>query len=86
MELQELNELVDTSNFPLDKLKTLSDKYPSAKKDFVEQVLHYVRNHGMTFSYVMNMMEMDTDFLLFLGITKAEKFAERNTLNSAFTS
>ena len=80
MELQELNELVKKSNFPLDKLKTLSDKYPSAKKEFVEQILHYVKNHGMTFSYVMNMMEMDTDFLLFLGITKAERVTERKTV------
>lgn len=77
MELQELNELVRKFNFPLDKLETLADKYPSAKYDFVEQVLSYVKNHGMTFSYVMNMMEMDAEFLRFLGISSAEKFPER---------
>ena len=76
MELYELNELVQKFNFPLEKLHLLAEKYPSAKKDFVEQVLSYVKNHGMGFSYVMNMMEMDTDFLLFLGITKAERYAQ----------
>ena len=76
MELYELNELVQKFNFPLEKLCILSDKYPSAKKEFVEQVLSYVKNHGMGFSYVMNMMEMDTDFLLFLGLNKAEKYAQ----------
>ena len=76
MEYHELNELVQKFNFPLEKLHTLSDKYPSAKKEFVEQILSYVKNHGMGFSYVMNMMEMDTDFLLFLGISNAENYAE----------
>ncbi len=77
MELYELNNLAQRFNFPIDKLKALSEQYPSAKKDFVEQILSYVKNHGMTFSYAMNMMEMDTAFLQFLGITKAERFAER---------
>ncbi len=76
MQHHELNDLVGKFNFPLDKLKMLSDQYPSAKSEFVEQVLSYVKNHGMTFSYVMNMMEMDAAFLQFLGITKAEKFME----------
>lgn len=76
MELYELNELVNKFHFPLDKLYTLTDKYPTAKKEFVEQVLAYVKNHGMGFSYVMNMMEMDTDFLLFLGLNKAERYAQ----------
>ncbi len=77
MELYELNNLAQRFNFPVDKLKALSEQYPSAKKDFVEQILSYVKNHGMTFSYAMNMMEMDTAFLQFLGITNAERFAER---------
>jgi hypothetical protein len=78
MELHELNDLVLKFNFPIDKLKTLSDRYPTAKKEFVEQVLGYVKNHGMTFSYAMNMMDMDTAFLQFLGINKAEKLFKRN--------
>ena len=77
MQHYELNDLVQKYNFPLDKLTTLSDQYPSAKREFVEQILSYVKNHGMTFSYAMNMMEMDAAFLQFLGITKAERFAER---------
>ncbi len=77
MEHYELNDLAQKFNFPLDKLKTLSEQYPYAQKEFVEQILSYVKNHGMTFSYGMNMMKMDTAFLLFLGITKAERFAER---------
>ena len=77
MELHELNDLVRKFNFPLEKLESLTEKYPSAKFDFVEQVLSYVKNHGMTFSYVMNMMEMDAEFLRFLGITKAEGYSER---------
>ncbi len=76
MQLHELNDLARQFNFPPDKLKMLSDQYPSAKREFVEQILSYVKNHGMTFSYVMNMMEMDTDFLQFIGISKAEKFAD----------
>ncbi len=39
MEHYELNDLGQKYNFPLDKLKTLSDQYPSAKKEFVEQIL-----------------------------------------------
>lgn len=77
MELHELNDLSRTFNFPLDKLATLADQYPSAKKEFVEQILSYVKNHGMTFSYAMNMMKMDTAFLQFLGFTKAEGFNKR---------
>ena len=77
MEHQELNDLVLKFNFPLEKLQTLSDQFPLAKREFVEQILSYVKNHGMTFSYAMNMMEMDAAFLQFLGITKAERFSER---------
>ena len=76
MQLHELNDLARQFNFPPDKLKMLSDQYPTAKREFVEQILSYVKNHGMTFTYVMNMMEMDTAFLHFIGITKAEKFSE----------
>ncbi len=77
MEPHELNELVRKFNFPLEKIESLADKYPSAKFVFVEQVLSYVKNHGMTFSYVMNMMEMDAEFLRFLGISNAEGYPEQ---------
>jgi hypothetical protein len=68
MTFNELDQLAQRENYPLTLLKEINEKYPSAKKELVEQVLQYVRSHGIGYSYAFFIMEMDQDLLSFFGI------------------
>lgn len=76
MTLRDLNELAQRYSFDADELSVLIQKYPSAKKDFIEQVLSYVKKHGAGFSFAFSLMEMDKDLLSYYGLYQAPSAQE----------
>lgn len=69
MTLHDLHELANRYSFDVEELQELHEKYPAAKKEFVEQVLNYIKNHGVGFSFATNLMEMDKELLSYYGLS-----------------
>ena len=84
MTIHDLHELANRYSFDVEELQELQEKYPTAKKDFVEQVLHYIKSHGVGFSFATNLMEMDKELLMYYGLSAVS--SNEHVLNAGVKS